>query len=88
MKCKGREETAYSDVLLNKQMNRMRAIVKTTGIVHYCIEQPSPWRRSIRLPVQQTSVAKPFCLNNREGGTVNTDLLGFVGLMTSCSSGL
>lgn len=34
------------------------------------------------------NVAKPFCLNNREGGTVNTDLLGFVELMTSCSTGL
>lgn len=76
------------DVLLNKQINHMDSVVKTTGILHDCIGQPSPWRPSIRLPVQKMSMADSFCLNNREGGTVNTDLLGFVGLMTSCSSGL
>lgn len=55
---------------------------------HISHERPRTWRCSIRLPAHQRLCPSHYFWNNSGAGTINTALVGFVELMTSCFSGL
>ena len=81
------KEMRKQHILLNKQMDHALMV---SLWAFWIIVQGSVVHGNAALNFQCSGFLwpNPFRLNNREGGTVNTDLLGFVELMTSCSSGL